>query len=330
MLRLILGISGTGKTGRVLAEMKVRAAARRRSILLVPEQFSSSAETMVYRSLGDAFSACAEVYSFTSFAELVLKTFGGAAVKTLTDAARAVAVRRAMDTLGDELQAYRRHRRSTGFCSMCADAIKELKTAGASPETLLDVARTAGEDGGKLHELGLIFAAYEALIAGSAMDPADRISAAALRLDPAFLADKAVFIDNFDGFTAPEYRMLEKLVEAEECTVTLVQSGEKNGAESTAHCRQAERGDRRAACDAGGFSPQERPGPCGGQPMPGFRRAGSAGARGLFCHACRRCLRRVQGRSLPHRCACARTGAALRRRCGHLPRDGRIRRAPAI
>ena len=77
MLRLILGISGTGKTGRVLAEMKVRAAARRRSILLVPEQFSSSAETMVYRSLGDAFSACAEVYSFTSFAELVLKTFGG-------------------------------------------------------------------------------------------------------------------------------------------------------------------------------------------------------------------------------------------------------------
>ncbi|MFQ9990647.1 PD-(D/E)XK nuclease family protein [Ruthenibacterium lactatiformans] len=343
MLRLILGISGTGKTGRVLAEMKVRAAARRRSILLVPEQFSSSAETMVYRSLGDAFSACAEVYSFTSFAELVLKTFGGAAVKTLTDAARAVAVRRAMDTLGDELQAYRRHRRSTGFCSMCADAIKELKTAGASPETLLDVARTAGEDGGKLHELGLIFAAYEALIAGSAMDPADRISAAALRLDPAFLADKAVFIDNFDGFTAPEYRMLEKLVEAEECTVTLCCDGlsdneaglglfspVKNGAESTAHCRQAERGDRRAACDAGGFSPQERPGPCGGQPMPGFRCAGSAGARGLFCHACRRCLRRVQGRSLPHRRACARTGAALRRRCGHLPRDGRIRRAPAI
>ena len=51
MLRLILGISGTGKTGRVLAEMKVRAAARRRSILLVPEQFSSSAETMVYLSL---------------------------------------------------------------------------------------------------------------------------------------------------------------------------------------------------------------------------------------------------------------------------------------
>ena len=58
MLRLIVGISGTGKTGRVLAEMKVRAAARRRSILLVPEQFSSSAETMVYRSLGCVQRLC--------------------------------------------------------------------------------------------------------------------------------------------------------------------------------------------------------------------------------------------------------------------------------
>lgn len=344
MLRLILGISGTGKTGRVLAEMKVRAAARRRSILLVPEQFSSSAETMVYRSLGDAFSACAEVYSFTSFAELVLKTFGGAAVKTLTDAARAVAVRRAMDTLGDELQAYRRHRRSTGFCSMCADAIKELKTAGASPETLLDVARTAGEDGGKLHELGLIFAAYEALIAGSAMDPADRISAAALRLDPAFLADKAVFIDNFDGFTAPEYRMLEKLVEAEECTVTLCCDGlsdNEAGLGLFSPVKKTAQNLRRIAGKQSveiaaphvmqeDFRHKNAPGLAAVNQCLAFGAPEAPEHAGFFCHACRRCLRRVQGRSLPHRRACARTGAALRRRCGHLPRDGRIRRAPAI
>lgn len=221
MLRLLLGISGTGKTGRILAEMKARAAAGKRSVLLVPEQFSSSAETMVYRALGDALSAYAEVYSFTSFAEQVLKAFGGVSAKTLTDAARAVAVRRAMDNLGDELQIYRKHRRSTGFCGMCADAIKELKTAGADPQALLDAARSAGDDGEKLHELGLIFAAYEAIIAGSAMDPSDRITAAAHRMELSFLEKKAVYIDNFDGFTAPEYRMLERLVQAPACTVAL-------------------------------------------------------------------------------------------------------------
>lgn len=225
MLQLILGVSGTGKTGRVMAQMKARAAAHRRSILLAPEQFSSSAETMAYRTLGDELGTYVSVYSFTSFAERVLKEYGGVAAKTLTDAARVVAVRRAMDTLGDALTAYRRHRRSTGFCSLCADAIEELKTAGADARTLLDTADAAGEEGKKLRELGLIFAAYEALIEGSAMDPADRITAAAGRLLPEYLVDKAVFIDGFDGFTAPEYRMLQTLLLAEECTVTLCCDG---------------------------------------------------------------------------------------------------------
>ncbi len=221
MLHLILGISGTGKTGFVMAEMKARAAAHKKSILLVPEQFSSSAETMVYRTLGDALGAYVSVYSFTSYGEYVLRLFGGAAAKTLTDAARAVAVRRAMDTLGDELHIYGGHRHNTGFCSMCADAIKELKTAGADASALLDAAAMQGEQGAKLHELGLIFAAYETVIESSAMDPADRIAAAAQRLCPDILRDTAVYIDNFEGFTAPEYRMLEKLVQAESCTVTL-------------------------------------------------------------------------------------------------------------
>lgn len=69
-------------------------------MLLVPEQFSSSAESMVYAALGDSLGAHAEVYSFKSYAEKVLKTHGGVAVATLSDAARTVAVRRAMDSLG--------------------------------------------------------------------------------------------------------------------------------------------------------------------------------------------------------------------------------------
>ncbi len=221
MLELVIGVSGTGKTGLVLARMKARALAGRKSVLLVPEQFSSSAETMVYKTLGDAAGAWCEVYSFTSLAEMLLQTFGGAAAKTLTDAARTVAVRRAMEGLGDELDIYRRHRRSTGFCSMAADAIQELKTAGATPENLLELAKSSEADQGKMRELGLIYAAYESVIARSGMDPADRLSTAADRMDEAFFADTAVLIDNFDGFTAPQYELLSKLVHAESCTVTL-------------------------------------------------------------------------------------------------------------
>ncbi|MEG2164817.1 MAG: PD-(D/E)XK nuclease family protein [Ruthenibacterium sp.] len=221
VLQLILGVSGTGKTRQVFAQMKARAMQGKKSIFLVPEQFTSTAETMVYTAFGDALCAEVNVYSFTSFAEEILKQYGGTALKTLTDAGRVVLVRRALDSLGDTLETYHRHRRNIGFCSMCADAIKELKTAGATGETLVSVAQKLGNDGIKLRELGLIFAAYDALLAGNAMDSADRVSVAAQRMQPEYLADKAVFIDNFDGFTAPEYRMLKQIVCAESCTVTL-------------------------------------------------------------------------------------------------------------
>ncbi|MEG2671963.1 MAG: PD-(D/E)XK nuclease family protein [Ruthenibacterium sp.] len=221
MLQLILGVSGTGKTQRVFAQMKARAMQGEKSIFLVPEQFTSTAETMVYTAFGDALCAQIAVYSFTSFAEEILKQYGGTALKTMTDAGRIVLVRRALDSLGDTLVTYHRHRRSIGFCGMCADAIKELKTAGATGETLVEAASKMGGDGEKLRELGLIFAAYDALLAGNAMDSADRVSVAAQRMMPEYLANTAVFLDNFDGLTAPEYAMLKKLVCAERCTVTL-------------------------------------------------------------------------------------------------------------
>lgn len=225
MLRFILGTSGTGKTHRALAALKERAQNGLRGVFLVPEQFSSSAETMVYTALGDALSAYVEVYSFTSLAEAILKQYGGVAVQTLTDAGRVVLLRRAMDGLGDALESYRGHRGSMRFCGMCADAVKELKIAGVAPEEVLAAADGMGADGGKLRELALIYAAYEGLLQNTAMDPSDRIDLAAQRVTQDFFADTAVFIDNFDGFTAPQYHMLARLVQAQECTVTLCCDG---------------------------------------------------------------------------------------------------------
>ena len=225
MLELVLGTAGTGKTGLVLARMKARAAAARKSMLLVPEQFSSSAESMVYAALGDSLGAYAEVYSFKSYAEKVLKTHGGVAVATLSDAARTVAVRRAMDSLGDAVQLYRRHRRGVNFCNICAQAIEELKTAGAAPQDLVAIGEAEGADGEKLRELGLVFAAYEKVIEKSAMDPSDRLLLAARSLPAAELADTAVFLDDFDGFTQPQYALLDAFLQAESCTVALCCDG---------------------------------------------------------------------------------------------------------
>ena len=84
MLNFILGPSGSGKSYQMLAELRARAERGERSILIVPEQFTSSTEGQLYRTLGDSLSAYVESYSFTSLAEALLRRYGGAAVPTLT------------------------------------------------------------------------------------------------------------------------------------------------------------------------------------------------------------------------------------------------------
>ena len=230
MLNFILGPSGSGKSYQMLAELRARAERGERSILIVPEQFTSSTEGQLYRTLGDSLSAYVESYSFTSLAEALLRRYGGAAVPTLTEAGRALLLRRATDSLLDKVVYYNRQRRSAAFCEKAAQTINELKSAGVTPEMLARYANAPGADREKLSELALIYNAYEGLLAQSAMDPGDRQQRAAERLDAAFFAGCAVYIDEFDTFNAPKRALLAAMLPAADVTVCLCCDGEQDTA----------------------------------------------------------------------------------------------------
>ena len=185
MLKLLLGGSGSGKTTLLYQRIRARAEAGEKSILLVPEQFTSSTEGRIHREMGDALSGLVESFSFTSLAEHILSAEGGSAVQTLSDAGRAVLVRRALEELQDNVHYYYRHRRSAAFCQMAAETIDELKSAGLSGRQLYELAQDCGTDSAKLSELALIFQGYETLLAGTGMDPSDRLELAASRLEAA-------------------------------------------------------------------------------------------------------------------------------------------------
>ena len=230
MLTLLLGPSGSGKSSRLRAQIKSRAQAGQRSLLLVPEQFTSSTEAALYGVLGDTLSGFVESYSFTSLAEALLRRYGGVAVPTLSEAGRAVLVRRALDSLLDKVVYYSRQRRSTAFCQKMAETIEELKSAGVRPDTLARYAQGPGADTEKLSELALIYGAYESLLAQTAMDPGDRQELAARRLREAgagadFFSDRAVYIDEFDTFNAPKRALLEAMLPATDLTVSLCCDG---------------------------------------------------------------------------------------------------------
>ncbi len=225
MLHLLLGPSGSGKSRRMLAELRTRAEQGQRSLLIVPEQFTSSTEGQLYRTLGDTLSAYVESYSFTSLAETLLRRYGGAAVQTLDEAGRALLVRRAVDSLLDQVVYYNRQRRSAAFCEKAAQTIEELKSAGVTPQDLGAYACAPGADHDKLQELSLIYGAYEALLGQTAMDPGDRQQLAANYLDADFFAGRAVYIDEFDTFNAPKRALLAAMLPVADVTVCLCCDG---------------------------------------------------------------------------------------------------------
>lgn len=73
---------------------------------------------------------------------------------------------------------------------MAAETIDELKSAGLSGQQLQELARDCGTESAKLGELALIFQGYESLLAGTGMDPADRLELAADRLEAALARDE--------------------------------------------------------------------------------------------------------------------------------------------
>ena len=231
MLKLILGPSGSGKSTLLLQELKARAENGRESLLLVPEQFTSSTEGTLYHVLGDALSGYVDSYSFTSLAETLLRLYGGAAVPTLTDAGRALLVRRAVDNLQGKLDYYGRQCRSTAFCEKAAQTIEELKSAGVRPEALEAYARAPGAAQKKLSELALLYGAYEGLLQGVLTDPGDRVEQAARALAeqggsrPAFFAGKTVFVDEFDTFNAGKRAILAAMLPVADVVISLCGDG---------------------------------------------------------------------------------------------------------
>ncbi len=217
MLKFIIGISGTGKTQEMLNEINLLSKQGKKSILIVPEQFSSTSESMINSELEDECSAFVQVFSFTSFAEFLLRQFGGVSINTITDAAKVITVRRAANSLADKLDFYFAQRKNIGFCTMCAQTINELKTAGASAKQLLSI--SAGKE--NLKEIAYIFTAYEGLIKGISLDVQDRILLSLERANHKFFSNYNFFIEGFEGFTAPQYKMLDVIIQNADCTVTL-------------------------------------------------------------------------------------------------------------
>lgn len=223
MLQLILGRSGFGKTRWIHDQVAAWAEAPTGPVyLLVPEQFSFETERALLEQLGPVLANRVQVITFSRLAETLCPPQGGG---RMDDTVRTLLMSEALAACADRLTLYRQHTADPDYIACLLSLLTECKQSGIFPALLTETAAALPDNAlkHKTEELGLILAAYEALVGQAYTDPLDDLSTLAehLRQHP-LPASTRVAVDAFHGFTGQEMAVLQCLIEqAEQVTIGL-------------------------------------------------------------------------------------------------------------
>ena len=252
MLRLFTGAAGSGKTRRVMEEIRDAVRAGQGGVMLiVPEQYSHEAERELCRTCGGSLSLYAEALSFSALARK-LSPRRGDAPPLLDKGGRLLCMALALDGLSSRLGVYGAAGRRPELQSLLLKAVDEMKTSCVSSEDMLRAAAGCpGSLGDKLRDVALVSEAYDAVAANGRADPSDTLTLLAQNIPAAgFDGDTAVYIDGFIDFTAQEMRVVEALIKTG-ARVTVCLNADDSENEAFAPSRAAARRLADAAKSAG-------------------------------------------------------------------------------
>ena len=248
MLDLLYARAGQDIRGELLHRMSASPARRR--LLIVPEQYSHESERAMCAALrdvgeepsrqsstapGDVIgaspqrpsrqpSAACEVLSFTRLAGRLTDAAGGGAAPMLDAGGRMLLMYAALRQVSDALSAYRAPSRKPAFLTGLLATVDECRSYQVAPEALIAAGEElGGRQGDKLRDLGLIYAAYQALESAGAADPRGRLDRLARQLkETRWASGMAFYVYGFTDFTPQEEAVLSALMAQGELTVALV------------------------------------------------------------------------------------------------------------
>lgn len=211
-LRLLLGRAGTGKTGRIVSELRRHQQALERAILIVPEQYTYEAERMLAEALGGLVGI--QVFSFDRLSERVLSQSGHTR-PLLSEQGYRMVIRRAIDRRQDSLKVLSLAASQSGFVEEAQSYFRDFKRAGLSPDALdalivrLPQALPLYE---KLFDLSLLYRETEDYLNERYLSLDDAANEAARLLPASFVAGLPVYIDGLDRPNRQVLALLEEML----------------------------------------------------------------------------------------------------------------------
>ncbi|MBD5083107.1 MAG: hypothetical protein HDT34_02935 [Clostridiales bacterium] len=226
MLRFVFGRSGYGKTEYCFKEIENLAKSGEENILLItPEQYNFTAERRLLSSLGESGMSKVENSSFSRLNNEASRLYGGDSLPVISKGAKAVLMKKAIDSVSDELKVFNKKVNSSSFITSMVKIYDEMKSCDISADNLSSVSEKVDREilSLKLVDMSRIINAYENLLNGEYYDASDELSRLYNKLcNTDYFKGRNVFIDGFNGFVANEYKILELIItNAKNVTITL-------------------------------------------------------------------------------------------------------------
>ncbi|MCL2628879.1 MAG: PD-(D/E)XK nuclease family protein [Oscillospiraceae bacterium] len=235
MLNLLLGRAGTGKTKKIMDDIKRRMSDGEAGMLLiVPEQYSHDAERQLCSVCGDALSLHAEVLSFTRLCDFVFSETGSSGGKILDKSGQILVMHKAVELTAPNLKVFGVRKMRTQMLEMLIDTVKEFKSLCITADKLEKIAsNTQNPLSDKLSDIALIIDAYDALLKTYGADVAERLSLLAGHIADSSVGETGhIYFDGFNDFTAQEKKIIEELLKkGAEITICLTCDVDERGSE---------------------------------------------------------------------------------------------------
>ena len=197
--------------------------------LIVPEQQTVIAESMMSERLPASSNLVFEVTNFTRLANTAFRALGGLAGEYCDSAKKALIMWKTLTELSPVLTMTSGRREiNAGQVESALAAVAEMQTLAISPSELMDSAefekiKSDGRLVGKISDLSKIYSLYKSLLSEKYLDVGDDSEAMVKKLseNPEFFSDTKIFIDGFTSFTEPQYKLIALLAERTDVSVAL-------------------------------------------------------------------------------------------------------------
>jgi ATP-dependent helicase/nuclease subunit B len=227
-VRFLLGPAGSGKTFRVLADIRqslMSGAQGPALVLLAPKQTTYQLERQLLADSSIPGYTRLQILSFERLAHFIFDQFDQSLPAMLNEEGRVMVLRGLLAGKRDQLKLFRASSRLTGFAQELSVVLSELQRSQQTPESLISLAdqvRPADGLAGKLRDFALLLKEYLDWLKIHNLQDADSLLQSATRVlaeSPVSLASKgntppfgALWVDGFGEWTSQEIDLMASLI----------------------------------------------------------------------------------------------------------------------